>query len=90
MHTAASVVGGLPVHIPGALTQLLLFAVVLLTAFGNKRNHTVFVYFGKMTHENVTVSLVVEVAVITLTLELPTVEVEDVTPAEKVAVSADE
>jgi len=40
-----------------------------------------------MTHANVTVSLVVDVAVIVDTLKPPEVDVDCVTPAEKVAVT---
>jgi len=39
-----------------------------------------------VTHENVTVSLVVDVAVIVATVKPPAVDVDEVTPAEKVAV----
>jgi hypothetical protein len=39
-----------------------------------------------VTHEKVTVSLVVDVAVIVATVKPPLVDVDEVTPAEKVAV----
>jgi hypothetical protein len=39
-----------------------------------------------VTHENITVSLVVDVAVIVATVKPPLVDVDEVTPAEKVAV----
>jgi hypothetical protein len=86
MHTAASVVRGLPVDIPGAVAQLLFFAVVLLTAHRHESDNVVLVQFRKVTHVNVTVSLVVDVAVIVATVKPPLVDVDEVTPAEKVAV----
>jgi hypothetical protein len=43
MHTAARVIAGLTVYIACAVAQFLLFAVVLLAAYGYKNNYVVFI-----------------------------------------------
>lgn len=85
MDTAASVVRRLTVGVTCPFAEFLFPAVVLLTANSDKRDHMVF-NLCKMAHANVTVSLVVDVAVIVATVYPLLDEVDTVTPAEKVAV----
>lgn len=85
MNTTVSVVRGLSVGVTCALTQLLFAPVVLLPPDSNESDNAVF-YLCEMTHANVTVSDVVDVAVIVLTENPPEVDVDCVTPAENVAV----
>lgn len=58
---AIGVVAGAPIRVTGARSQLVF--IILVSAYRDKDNHIVFVKFCKMAHVNVTVSLVVDVAV---------------------------
>jgi hypothetical protein len=53
----------LDVAVAGTSRQFGLQAVVLLAAYGDEHHDVVGVEFGEMAHENVTVSDVVDVAV---------------------------
>lgn len=88
MYATMRVVRGLDVTVASTGAQFGLFAVIFLATHRHENDHVVLVKFGKMAHENVTVSLVVDVAVTVTIVSLGAVVVSVVcvTPAENVAV----
>jgi len=86
VNSALRVVGGLNVTVACSGRQFSLKAVVLLASYNDGDNDVVFVKFGKVAHEKLTVSEVVDVAVTVEIFSEPIVVVLEVTPPEKVAV----
>ena len=86
MYAAGRVVRRLFVDVAGSGRQLILEAVVFVAADNNRNYDVIFVQFRKMAHEKLTVSLVVDVAVMVEILFPPDVVVVCVTPALNVAV----
>lgn len=86
MYAAGRVVRRLFVDVASSGRQFVLEAVVFVAADNNRNYDVIFVQFGKMAHEKLTVSLVVDVAVMVEILFPPDVVVVCVTPALNVAV----